>query len=337
MLPDLKFLYAPENVLDWTKEMDVLFHALRDTCLKEINKDAWSGIIVRKLSENLNMQEELLTILLNDDVVCEDQKCKVVEVFKVSSWFETPSSPPLDFLQIIDWLYQWATFVNRFQLTTNDVSLILLNGVKNGWYRPLLKGLQTDNATQNFVSWKMFITACTLNSSFRKKDNPSLFQVISDNREWADKFPAASEEELSDGQEKFLIAIAKITNWNLDDLRYLTNNIHQWKYPFDFLDMKWFDRLSQDFRFLIRNGLLPSQIPQMQSMAFYNIDAAQVDILQMALKSKTPPGQWNDKLEQLGDQVREGQLNALQTYLLSRDPGLENEDDIYALYLVDTE
>lgn len=333
-LDNLKFLHSPNALLNGSAETDALFQSLREASLRE-NPEARPGVIIRNLSEALDLKEDLITVLVSEVVLMEKKSCKIIELF--ISWFESAGTRSVEFDRIMEWLQQWNSLAQTFRLEAHDVAHILKFGASSGWYYPHLSGLQSEKANQTFIAWKSVITACRLNKVFKQKNKPSLFSLVADNWQWSSGIASLTQLEIANKKESFLANVSAITDWNLDDIRFLATQIHQWQYPSDFLGVNWFDQLSRDFKFLAQSGMLPSQIPQMQSVALHNIDDSQAGILQLALKSKTPPGQWEEKINRLKDQVREQQRSALQTYLLSRDVTLQNADDIYAQYLVDTE
>lgn len=324
----------------WTQELERLHLniveaigklSVENTLPEEVPM-GYGNVVSLQLMDWLDMPEDILTILL-DSAPSFDPDSSVKLYLGALPW--NVNKIHEDFLSVFNWLNQWSVIVRKLNMRPSELLFIFDFAEINGWFKP---HLDIKDQGLGYFGWKEMVDAQLVNQAFYQKDIPDFFDILRENHIWQADNQNASAAKRKEGLSTFYERVNKLTSWPIENFYFLIGNeFHQWKYPEDFLTTHWITKLHHDFRFLQKSGILTTQVAALRSVLQQDFTLEHAEILQLALKSKVPPGQWDEKLNSLKDRLREKQRDALQTFLLSRDTTLGSVEDIYARYLIDTE
>ncbi|HEX5026613.1 MAG TPA: neuraminidase-like domain-containing protein, partial [Agriterribacter sp.] len=241
-------------------------------------------------------------------------------------------------------LYKSALVSNKFNLTAEEASWTFSNGSAIGW---LDLNAITGTPDAVFSSWLKMENFFYMRSRFAEGNTtffelmeyaatPSLIEDMETGYEEAVDDFIATSSEWTDADKDFLIflsLLSEVTGWETDSLFYLCSSEAYMLNFVDFKDEQAFYQLMKCFDVL--NTLGASAVDSWEWMAV-DLSAENSANIKQTAKAKYSETEWLKVAAPLRDVLREKQRDALNAYLI-QNRGFEDEDALYAFYLLDVE
>ncbi len=237
-------------------------------------------------------------------------------------------------------LHKLALFINKFKIRADELNYLAKHSSNQYFYNFKTNQfpLEPKADTALFKQWLHLYSIFTFRDRFSQAKT-RLIDVF------AAAYQSTNDKENVEAAQEQLLAL---TNWNQDDLETLSGSKGFSLTKDDFRQGNKFDKLLKAFTVIRQLGISAQQLINWTNnvhlgVAFKNLTdpnfkkkEGMVQSLKQVVKAKYGQERWLKVAKPLRDELRKKQRSALAAYLI-HEYGLENNNDLYAKFLIDVE
>ena len=239
----------------------------------------------------------------------------------------TPIAYPSQY-DAIRLLHKLFPLLSKFN--ANNIAWYLENNASLGWFEPDSIPYKASQNPIIYDTFVRFVQLDDLSSRLSPVPNPIDIENPVTFAQLAEMFLPASLAT----RAQFLEIFSLLTGYE----KALVDDFDAHLFPVfnlaNYRDIKNWARMEAGLNDL---RLLGTTVDQAKAFIKPVLSAADIQLLRMALKARYDEDTWLETLKEITDVIRPQKRNALVAYLLSMNPEMRDENDLYDYFLVDVE